>query len=88
MEAPSRPSRPRILAEIRAFVAGWFREGSEDGLEPDTPLVTSGIIDSAGVLELVAFLERKFGIRVAETDVSLQNCNTLQSLTELVLRRL
>jgi acyl carrier protein len=88
MEARSRPSRRRIQADIQAFVAGWFREGREDGLEADTPLVTSGIVDSAGVLELVDFLEQKFGIRVPETDVSLENCNTLAGLTDLVVRRL
>lgn len=87
MEAPILPPRARILAEIRAFIAGWFREGREDGLEPDTPLVTSGIVDSAGVLEVVEFLERNFGIQVAEADVSLENCNTLDALTELVRSR-
>jgi acyl carrier protein len=88
MEAPSRPSRPRILAEIRAFVAEWFRDGRDEGLEPETPLVTSGIVDSAGVLELVEFLERRFGIKVQEADLTLRNCNTLAALTELVAQRL
>ena len=88
MEAPSRPSRPRIQAEIRAFGAEWFRDGRDEGLEPETPLVTSGIVDSAGVLELVEFLERRFGIKVQESDLTLRNCNTLTALTELVAQRL
>lgn len=88
MEATSRQSRPRILAEIRAFVAEWFRDGRDEGLEPETPLVTSGIVDSAGVLELVEFLERRFHIKVQEADLTLRNCNTLTALTELVAQRL
>ena len=85
---PMPQTRAAILAEIRAFVANWFREGREDGLGDDTPLVTSGIVDSAGVLEVVEFLESRFGVRITDQDVSLRNCNTLAALTDLVESRL
>lgn len=87
MSAVPQPDRPTILAEIRSFIANWFRDGREDGLEPDTPLVTSGIVDSAGVVEVVEFLERRFGVRLSDADVSLRNCNTLRGLSDLVLSR-
>ncbi|MCU0867653.1 MAG: acyl carrier protein [Planctomycetes bacterium] len=77
-----------MLAEIRTFVANWFRDGREDGLEAETPLVTSGIVDSAGVVEVVEFLERRYGIRITDADLSLRNCNTLRGLTDLVQSRL
>lgn len=83
-----KPTRDHILADIRTFVATWFREGREEGLEPDTPLVTSGIVDSAGVVEVVEFLERRFGVPIGDDDISLQNCNTLRGLSDLVAGRL
>jgi len=82
------PSRPSILAEIRTFVANWFRDGREDGLDAETPLVTSGIVDSAGVVEIAEFLETRFHVRITDADISLRNCNTLLGLTELVASRL
>ncbi|MCK5941646.1 MAG: acyl carrier protein [Planctomycetes bacterium] len=88
MTEPPVPERINVLAEIRTFVANWFRDGKEEGLEDDTPLVTSGIVDSAGVIEVVEFLEQRFRVRVDDTDVSLTNCNTLRGLTELVKRRM
>ncbi|MBX3462291.1 MAG: acyl carrier protein [Planctomycetes bacterium] len=88
MSAAPSPSQPAILAEIRTFVATWFRDGREDGLEAETPLVTSGIVDSAGVVEVVEFLERRFGVRIGDADISLRNCNTLQGLSLLVVSRL
>ena len=84
-EPPPQPSD--VLAEIRTFVANWFRDGHVDGLEPDTPLVTSGIVDSAGVLEVVEFVEQRFGVRIEAADISLRNCNTLRGFAELVVRR-
>ena len=88
MTDSTAPERAHLLAEIRTFVAEWFREGREEGLDEDTPLVTSGIVDSAGVIEVVEFLERRFGVRVEDADVSMANCNTLRGLTELVQGRL
>lgn len=88
MSAAPVPDDPAILAEIRTFVATWFRDGRTDGLDEETPLVTSGIVDSAGVVEVVEFLERRFGVRVEDADLSLRNCNTLRGLAGLVARRL
>ena len=50
--------------------------------------MTSGIVDSAGVIEVVEFLEKQFRVSVSDSDVSLANCNTLRGLTDLVERRL
>lgn len=87
MPSAPEPSRSSIVAEIRTFVAGWFRDGREDGLLDDTPLVTSGIVDSAGVVEIVEFLERRFAVRITDADISLRNCNTLSGLAGLVVAR-
>jgi acyl carrier protein len=85
-DSPS-PDRDQIVRELRGFIAQWFRDGREDGLDGDTPLVTSGIVDSAGVLEVVDFVERQFGVAIGDGDLSLQNCNTLQAWAGLVLDR-
>ena len=88
MPSAPLPDRATILGEIRTFIAQWFREGREQDLGAETPLVTSGIVDSAGVVEVVEFLEAKFGVRITDADISLRNCNTLQGWTDLVSARL
>lgn len=75
-----------VLAELRTFIANWFRDGRDEGLEPEAPLVTSGLIDSAGVIEVVEFVEQRFHARIRDVDLSLRNCNTLRGWTDLVLR--
>jgi acyl carrier protein len=88
VSTPSRanalPPHEQLLAELRQFVARWFRDGREEGLEPETPLVTSGIVDSAGVLEVVDFVEQRFQVRIGDADVSLRNCNTLAAWARLI----
>lgn len=88
MPESAPPTRQKVEAALRTFVAQWFRDGREEGLLADLPLVTSGLVDSAGVLEIVDFVERQFGVAIDDIDVTMQNCNTLASWTDLVLGRL
>jgi acyl carrier protein len=81
-------TKRRIMADLRAFVAASFRDGVPRGLRADTPLVTSGIVDSAGVAHLVDYIERRYGVRVEDAEVALENFNTLAALGELVVRKL
>jgi acyl carrier protein len=76
-----------MLHEIRRYVAQNYRDGRTAGLEAETPLVTSGIVDSAGIVGLVDWLETRFSIRVDDDDVTLENFDTLAGLTALVQRK-
>ena len=45
-------------------------------LEPDQDLIRGGVIDSLGIQELIAFLESRFGISVADRDLVPANFQT------------
>ena len=56
--------------DIRAFVIANFLFGQNGpDLTDDKSFLDNGIIDSTGVLELVAFLEEKFGISVGDREL-------------------
>ncbi len=51
--------------EILRFVSDQFRAAvGRRTLTASTPLFSTGIIDSFGVLELIAFLEDRFGVTI------------------------
>ena len=55
---------------IRKFVVENFMFGeSADGLGDDDSFLEQGIIDSTGILELVAYLEESFGINIDDEDL-------------------
>jgi acyl carrier protein len=53
-------------------------------LSSETPLLT--ILDSVGLMHLVAFLEEQFDVRIEDGDVTPDNFGTLASLSALVAR--
>ena len=88
-----KPTTPRwtpekILAEIKGFIVASFRDGRGTGIDPLTPLVTSGIVDSAGVLQVVEFLEHRFHIQVGDDEVGVKSFNSLGAMATLVAKKL
>ena len=57
------------------------------GVGPDDSLLESGMIDSVAVMQLVAFLETTYGIRVAEDDLMPENFDTLGAIAIFVNQR-
>jgi acyl carrier protein len=70
---------------IRTFLQQRFRAsiGSKP-LDADTPLFSSGIVDSFGVLELIAFLDDTFGVDIDPARHDLAEFDTIAKITTLV----
>lgn len=74
-----------IRADIRAFVIENFLFGdTSHGLDDDASLIGNDIVDSTGVLELVFFLEQRFGISVADTEMLPANLDTVSAIARFV----
>jgi acyl carrier protein len=78
-----------ITRDIKEFVVSNFLYG-QDGhnLAADQSFLENGIIDSTGVLELVAFLEQRFGISIADRELLPENLDSLQNASAFVSRKL
>ena len=53
-------------------------------LDPDEDLIARGVIDSFGLISLIAALESAFGIEIVEEDVVPEHFQTLERLTAFV----
>jgi acyl carrier protein len=72
--------------KIRAFIVDNFYVPETASLADDTPLIESGIVDSTGVLEVVAFLEETFKITIPDQDMLPANLDTIARMANYVTR--
>ncbi len=72
---------------IRAFVEKNFYVADTAALGAETSLLDSGIIDSTGVLEVIAFLEETFGIEVADDEMLPENLDTIGRIARYVAKK-
>ena len=71
--------------QIRTYLAEQFVMGSDDELPSnEDSLSETGVVDSAGVLALVLFLEEAFGITVEDDDVHPDNLDSVAQIAEFV----
>ena len=81
------------LAEIESRIDAFVRldldlqtNGSHFG--PDTDLFEGGFIDSAGVIELLSFVEREYGVEITEEDLLSDDFTHIAGIARIVARRL
>jgi acyl carrier protein len=78
-----------IAQEIKEFVVSNFLFGQNGAsLADDQSFLESGIIDSTGVLELVAFLEQQYKITVGDRELLPENLDSIQNVSRFVSRKL
>ncbi len=77
-----------IEEKIRDFIfkSLYFVEG--ETLDSDASFLEQGIIDSRGAMELVAYVETEFGIKVEMSDVVVDNFDSIQKLACFINRKI
>ena len=68
------------------YIATVWLGGDTEGLDTDTPLAELNIIDSAGIFDLVHFLQSEFRITVPLPEVAPGNFQTVGAIAALVDR--
>jgi len=80
--------RAEHRVRLRAFLDGIRRpEKPLDTLGDRDPLVTSGLIDSLAILELIAYLEAEVGIDFSQSGVQPEDLRSVSAILDLIERQ-
>lgn len=77
-----------IKEEIREFLLENFILNAEEKLNDVDSLLEKGVIDSTGVLELVAYIEEKYSLRVEDEELIPENLDSIRNISEFIQRKL
>lgn len=77
-------SQVEIAAVVEQFVRKQFRVSYTSPTMRDAHLFESGFVDSAGVVELIAFLESTFMIRLEDDQVFSDDFTTINGIAAIV----
>ena len=66
---------------LREFIIDTFMFGEDDGsLKKDTLIFDAGIVDSTGLLEIVAFVEEELSVSVQDEDLVPDNFESIGAM--------
>ena len=77
-----------IKTQIRDHIATNILY-SDNGFDysDDASFLEEGIVDSVGIMELVLFIEEKFGLTVDDEDLTPDNFDSVDRLAEYIKKR-
>ena len=76
-----------IESEIQQFLQDRFPDRRTE-FNPNTALITTGLIDSFDILELLEFVEEKFRISLKSDELVQENFDSINALANLVAKKI
>jgi methoxymalonate biosynthesis acyl carrier protein len=70
--------------KVKDFLSRYFRNHD---LQPQEDIFALGFVNSLLAMQLVAFVEKEFGIRVEDEDLDLDNFRSIDAISRLVSRK-
>ena len=71
-------------SKIKEFLSRFFKNHD---LQPDEDIFALGFVNSLLAMQLVAFVEKEFGVSVGDEDLDLDNFRTINAIAKLVEKK-
>ncbi len=75
-------------AILEYVIDEYVDEDDDDEVTIDTPLISSGIVDSFSMVSLKVFLEKKYQIKLPDDEATPEAFDTVNSIIVLVKKHL
>jgi acyl carrier protein len=75
-----------ILDTLRTYVVERILQDSNVAIEPETPLLEWGILNSISTVQLIGFIRERFQVNVPPEDVVGNNFKDLRSISQLLVQ--
>jgi acyl carrier protein len=69
---------------IKGFIVENFLFGDEGNLKNETDLFRESIVDSTGILELIAFIELTYNFRIDDNEIIQDNFSSINAITKFL----
>lgn len=78
----------QIENKIQHFILKNLYFVEDNVLEDDASFLETGVVDSTGVMELVAFVQTEFGVTVEPQEIVVENFDSVRKVARFVRRKL
>jgi len=76
-----------IQQRIRQFIIENFYVSDAAGLADEASLITAGVVDSTGMLEVITFLESEYKISIDDNEMTPENLETIGRIARFVAQK-
>jgi acyl carrier protein len=73
--------------QLSTYIATEILKQPDRVIQPEEPLISSGLIDSFSLMDLALFVEDTFGVRIEDTELNADTFDSLQALVDIIQSR-
>jgi acyl carrier protein len=74
-----------IKERLRAYICNEILKNKDYSLKDDESLITGGLIDSFSLVHVAVFIEREIGVKIPDTDLTVETMDTINLMTAQIL---
>lgn len=79
--------KDEIINKLETYIKEEILQQPNRNIEPDEPLISSGLIDSFSLVDVALFVEDNFGVQIDDTELIADVFDSLTELSDLILKR-
>jgi acyl carrier protein len=76
-----------IAERLKAFISQEVLRDPSYAIGDDEPLISGGLIDSFGLVDVALFAEGEFGVKIEDTELNADTFDTISELAALIASR-
>jgi len=80
--------KSEVINILQKGIAEEILNMPERIIQPEEPLISSGLIDSFSLVDLAMFVEDNINVRIDDTELNADTFDTLNQLADLILGRI
>lgn len=83
------PEKQRVnRSALREFIVETFLFGDDSSLKDDTSFMDAGVLDSMGILRVVDFIERTYGVKLKDGQFIPENLDSIERIARFLSQTL
>ncbi len=84
----NQPEDSEMVKQLGDYIASEVLKQPARQIDPQAPLVSSGLVDSFSLVDLALHVEDAFGVHIDDTELNANSFDTLEQLADLIRSRL
>lgn len=77
-----------IKQKLNSYIKAEIIKNPEYSLRDDEPLISGGLIDSFSIAHIAVFIETEFGVRIPDTDLTIDTMDSIDRMYARILAEL
>jgi acyl carrier protein len=79
--------KQEIITELGSKISDRILNQSENIIQPNDTLISSGLIDSFSLVDLAIIIEELYGVRIEDYELNADAFDNLSQLADLILAK-